>query len=430
MAISVVILSAGFGSRMKSKNAKALQPLLDLKLIDYALDKAFALSDDIHLVLHHQEDEIRKYIKDNYSKKLGLITFSHQDINAFSGTAAALFDIKVKYEDLIVLNVDMPLLDMKDLNLLANSKSPLALLAFSCERENSYGRVFLQEGKVAKIVEVKDANEEELNITLCNAGIYKFKASLLYKLLPLIKNENAQKEYYLTDSIALAKNEGVDMELIMSNEKSCLGINSKEELNKASEILRKKIIKRWLAEGIVFEDSKSTLIGSRVIFREESIIESNVRITGKTIIESSTILHSSSIDSSRIINSQIGPFSRIRPRCKIVDSQIGNFTECKNAKLRAVKASHHAYLGDCEIGRGTNIGCGAITCNYDGKEKHISIIGKDVFIGSNVNIIAPIKIPSQSFIAAGSTISSKAAKNLAAGDVFIERATGHIYRKR
>lgn len=414
MKTSILILAAGLGTRMKSEKPKVLQELCQKSMILHILEKAFAISEDVSVVLSHQKERVEKEILEHFPKTQIL----EQDLINFPGTAGALKEFRPKNEKVLILCGDMPLVEKTSLEALLQSDGELSLAVFNARDAKSYGRVIIKDDQVEKIVEFKDANEEEKKVSICNAGVYVIESKLLAQILPLIDNHNAAKEYYLTDSISLAKKQGASIKAVFVDEDEFMGINDKFELNIAQNLMQEKIKKHWMKQGVIFHLSQSTYIGTDVEFVGECEVYENVRIEGKSKIVNSIIKSSSVIENSIVENSDVGPLAHLRPKCELKDTHIGNFVECKNAKLNGVKAGHLSYLGDCEIESGTNIGCGTITCNYDGVKKHKTIIGKNVFVGSDTQFIAPVKIEDDVIIAAGSSVDC----NVESGVLFINRA--------
>ncbi len=414
MKTSILILAAGLGTRMKSEKPKVLQELCQKSMILHILEKAFAISEDVSVVLSHQKERVEKEILEHFPKTQIL----EQDLINFPGTAGALKGFTPKNEKVLILCGDMPLVEKTSLEALLQSEGELSLAVFKARDAKSYGRVIIKDDQVEKIVEFKDANEEERKVSVCNAGVYVIESKLLAQILPLIDNHNAAKEYYLTDSIFLAKKQGASIKAVFVDEDEFMGINDKFELNIAQNLMQEKIKKHWMKQGVIFHLPQSTYIGMDVEFMGECEVYENVRIEGKSKIVNSIIKSSSVIENSIVENSDVGPLAHLRPKCELKDTHIGNFVECKNAKLNGVKAGHLSYLGDCEIESGTNIGCGTITCNYDGVKKHKTIIGKNVFVGSDTQFIAPVKIEDDVIIAAGSSVDC----NVESGVLFINRA--------
>lgn len=422
MKKSVVILAAGFGTRMNSNLAKPLHTICGKSLIKIIVENALKLADDVTLILHHQAKNLKEHLKD-----FNNLNYIYQDMINHKGTGGALISYEPKNDEVLILNADMPLITLKSLEIIANTKADIVLSTFNKFEKNAYGRVIKENNKITKIVETKDANDEELKCTLCNAGIYKMSKNVLKTYIPKLNNNNAQKEYYITDVIKMAIDDGLMLSECVFDELEFLGINNKLDLELAESIMQDRIKNELLINGVIMHNKSSIFIELDCEISNDCEIESGVVIKANSKIKNSKILTNCVIENSIIENSSIGPMARIRPKCVIKESKIGNFVECKNAKLEDVKAGHLAYLGDCEISSGVNIGCGVIICNYDGKAKHISKIGKNVFVGSNANLIAPINIPDDTLIAAGSTISNKDAKKLVAKDLFLERSKGVIF---
>ncbi|MBK1964104.1 bifunctional UDP-N-acetylglucosamine diphosphorylase/glucosamine-1-phosphate N-acetyltransferase GlmU [Campylobacter novaezeelandiae] len=420
MQSSILILAAGLGTRMKSKKPKVLQKICKKSMILYILEKAFKISDDVSVVLSYEKELIEKEILEHFPKTKIL----EQDLNKFPGTAGALKNYKPQTKQTLILCGDMPLIREQSLKKLIDTNYDFNVAIFDAKDPKNYGRVVLKEDSLEKIVEFKDASEEERNISLCNAGVYAINSDLLMQILPLIDNKNEAKEYYLTDAIKLAREKGVLIHPVFVDEFEFMGVNDKFELSKAEELMQDELKKYWMKQGVIFHLPHTIYIDPDVCFEGECEIYENVRIEGKSLIVNSIIKSSCVIEESEVFNSDIGPLAHLRPKNIIKNSHIGNFVECKNAKLNKIKAGHLSYLGDCEIDEGTNIGCGVITCNYDGIKKHKSIIGKNVFIGSNSELIAPVNIEDDVIIAAGSCVDKKVEK----GALFINRATSKIIK--
>ncbi|QWU79897.1 fused N-acetylglucosamine-1-phosphate uridyltransferase and glucosamine-1-phosphate acetyltransferase [Campylobacter novaezeelandiae] len=420
MQSSILILAAGLGTRMKSKKPKVLQKICKKSMILYILEKAFKISDDVSVVLSYEKELIEKEILDHFPKTKIL----EQDLNKFPGTAGALKNYKPQAKQTLILCGDMPLIKEQSLKKLIDTNYDFNVAIFNAKDPKNYGRVILKEDSLEKIVEFKDASEEERNVSLCNAGVYAINSDLLMQILPLIDNKNEAKEYYLTDAIKLAREKGVLIHPVFVDEFEFMGVNDKFELSKAEELMQDELKKYWMKQGVIFHLPHTIYIDPDVCFEGECEIYENVRIEGKSLIVNSIIKSSCVIEESEVFNSDIGPLAHLRPKNIIKNSHIGNFVECKNAKLNKIKAGHLSYLGDCEIDEGTNIGCGVITCNYDGIKKHKSIIGKNVFIGSNSELIAPVNIEDDVIIAAGSCVDKKVEK----GALFINRATSKIIK--
>ncbi|NPA03588.1 MAG: bifunctional UDP-N-acetylglucosamine diphosphorylase/glucosamine-1-phosphate N-acetyltransferase GlmU [Epsilonproteobacteria bacterium] len=413
MSFSVVVLAAGEGSRMKSSTPKVLHQISGKPMIWHILKEALKVSDDVTVVLYHQAERILEFLKSEFEN----LNFIFQDHQNYPGTGGAVRDIAPKYEKVLILNGDMPLVRAEELKKFNEIEADIVLAVIEIDDPNGYGRVILKEGEVERIVEEKDASAEELKVKLVNGGVYLFKKEVLEKFVPLLSNQNAQKEYYLTDIIALAKQEGLTIKPLLVKEEDFKGVNSKSDLAKAEEIMQTRIKERWMKEGVIMRLPSTIYIDIQTQFFGECEIESGCVFKGKNRITSSLIRSQSVIEESEIQNSSIGPLAHIRPNSKIFNSHIGNFVEVKKSSLRGVKAGHLSYLGDSEIDEGTNIGAGTITCNYDGKRKYKTIIGKDVFIGSDTKLVAPVKIEDEVIIGAGSVVN----KDVPKGSLAISR---------
>ncbi|WQT13981.1 bifunctional UDP-N-acetylglucosamine diphosphorylase/glucosamine-1-phosphate N-acetyltransferase GlmU [Helicobacter pylori] len=415
---SVIILAAGKGTRMRSSLPKTLHTICGEPMLFYILEVAFSISNDVHLILHHQQERIKEAVLERFK---GVI-FHTQIVEKYSGTGGAIMQedktpISTKHERVLILNADMPLITKGALTPLLESKNNAIGLLHLADPKG-YGRVVLENHQVKKIVEEKDANDEEKTIQSVNAGVYFFERKFLEKYLPKLHDQNAQKEYYLTDLIALGIKGNEKIDAIFLEEECFLGVNSQTERAKAEEIMLERLRKNAMDSGVMMQLPSSIYLEKGVSFKGECVLEQGVRLSGNCLIENARIKAYSVIEESQITNSSVGPFAHARPKSVICDSHVGNFVEMKNAKLQGAKAGHLSYLGDCEIGKNTNIGAGVITCNYDGKNKHQTIIGENVFIGSDSQLVAPITIGSNVLIGSGTTIT----KDIPSGSLSLSRA--------
>ena len=409
--LQIIILAAGKGTRMKSKTAKVLHKLCGKSMIEYIIEESLKLTKRVDVVLNHQYDRVAEIVK-AYP-----VNIFKQDIDNYPGTGGALKKVPIKGEKVLVLNGDMPLIRANELEKFQKCNADIVMSVMKLKNPDGYGRVVIQNKEVKKIVEQKDANEDELKIPYVNAGVYLFKKEILNKYLPLLSNNNAQKEYYLTDIIEMATNDGLKIEAIIVDEENFKGINSKFDLAKAEEIMANRIKEFWMKNGVIMHLPETIYIDAYSSFEGECEI-SNGCVIKKSVIIQSEIRPLSVVEEAIIKNSGIGPMARIRPKSEIVNTHIGNFVEVKASKLNGVKAGHLSYLGDSEIDEGTNIGAGTITCNYDGKAKYKTKIGKNVFVGSDTQLIAPVVIEDDVLIAAGSTVN----KDIKKGNLAISRS--------
>ncbi len=424
--LSIVILAAGKGSRMKSSVAKVLHKISGRQMLYHSIKAAKELSDDIIIVVAHQKEEVIDQMSELFSE----LTFVIQDAEHFPGTGGAVMGIKPRYENVLVLNGDMPLITPESLEGFIASDADITMSIFDLKDPSGYGRVVISDVGVERIVEEKDASDEEKAITHVNAGVYSFKRSVLEDYLPRLNNNNAQQEYYLTDIISMAKSEGLKVEPLLVDEAYFKGVNSKIDLAESEVIMQRRIREKWMREGVVMQLPETIYIEESVQFTGECIIENGVRITGISQIIDSHIKAHSVIEDSVIINSNAGPMAHLRPLSHLENSHVGNFVEIKKSTLIGVKAGHLSYIGDSEIDTGTNIGAGVITCNYDGKNKFKTKIGKNVFVGSDTQIIAPCIIDDDVIVAAGTTLTSNKVESgvLIISRPALKKISGFFYR--
>lgn len=400
--ISIVILAAGKGSRMKSPKVKVLHSICGKPMLYHIIKASLEISDDITVVVAHQKDAVIEQISSFFDN----IHFVVQDADNFPGTGGAMMGVQAKNEKVLVLNGDMPLITSNALQGFLDTDADIIMSIFDLEDPDGYGRVIIEDGHIQRIVEQKDASVTELKVTSVNAGIYAFSKSVIEKYIPLLSNDNAQKEYYLTDVISMAKADYLNISPLLVNEENFKGVNSKKDLSDAELIMQDKIKTHWMTTGVIMQLPSTIYIEDGVTFEGECIIENGCRITGNTLIQNSHIKAGSVIEDSIVKNSDIGPMAHLRPASYLQDTHIGNFVEIKKSSLKGVKAGHLSYIGDAQIDEGTNIGAGVITCNYDGIKKYKTIIGKNVFVGSDSQLVAPVQIEDDVMIAAGTTVTS------------------------
>jgi bifunctional UDP-N-acetylglucosamine pyrophosphorylase/glucosamine-1-phosphate N-acetyltransferase len=387
---------------MKSSKAKVLHTICGREMLYYIIKASREISDDITVVIAHQKDAVQKAVS-SYFDDINFVT--QDDIN-FPGTGGAMKNVSVKNEKVLVLNGDMPLICAEALDGFLHNDSDIVMSIFDLPDPDGYGRVIIENGEVKKIVEQKDASKVELSVTTVNAGIYAFTKEVLDKYIPLLSNDNAQKEYYLTDVISMARADGLSVSPLLVDEEHFRGVNSKKDLSVAEEIMQDRIKTKWMEAGVRMQLPSTIYIEEGVTFEGECIVENGCRITGSSKIINSHIKAHSVIEDSIVKNSDVGPLAHLRPASELEDTHVGNFVEVKKSTLKGVKAGHLSYIGDATVDEGTNIGAGVITCNYDGIKKYQTIIGKNVFVGSDSQLVAPVTIEDDVMIAAGTTVTS------------------------
>ncbi len=422
-----VILAAGKGTRMKSKLPKALHPICGKPMTRYIIDacKDAGIKECV-VVIGHGAEQVREGLGSDVSY---VIQEEQQGTGDACRQAVAALD--KRSGDILVLPGDTPLVTADILKLLihehSQSGADATVLTAVLEDGAHYGRIIRgTDGSIKRIVEAKDASPDEIKIREINTAIYCFKLQHLQTYLRKIKPNNKQKEYYLTDVIGLMANDGLKINGVVSEDPDIvLGVNDRVQLAELGDIIRKRILKKLMLEGVTVVDPCSTYvdwdvkIGQDTILYPGTIIEKGSQIGADCLIGPSarlvnvevgdrvTILYSQVIESTIGDGTRIGPFANIRPGCRIgQDVRVGDFVEAKNAIIgNSVSMAHLAYVGDAEVGDHTNIGAGTITCNYDGIKKNRTIIGRNAFVGSNVTLIAPVTVGDGAYIAAGSTIT-------------------------
>jgi bifunctional UDP-N-acetylglucosamine pyrophosphorylase/glucosamine-1-phosphate N-acetyltransferase len=401
-SLSIVILAAGKGSRMRSPKAKVLHEICGREMLYYSIKAACEITDDVIVVVAHQKDAVIMAMEKYFTN----LTFITQDAENFPGTGGAMMGVKPRYDDVLVLNGDMPLIERTAIEKFLANPADIVMSVIPLDNPSGYGRVVIENDRVQRIVEEKDASESEKAINTVNAGVYAFKHHVLQTYIPRLSNANAQGEYYLTDVIEMARNDGLTISPLYVEEVEFKGVNSKNDLANAEMIMMERIRRSWMDAGVIMQLPDTIYIEEGVKFEGECIVENGARLCGNTLIVNSHIKAHSVIEDSTVKNSDVGPLAHLRPLSDLKDTHIGNFVEVKKSTLTGVKAGHLSYLGDATIDSGTNIGAGTITCNYDGVKKYQTIIGKNVFVGSDTQLVAPVEIADNVMIAAGTTVTA------------------------
>lgn len=429
MSLHTVILAAGKGTRMKSADAKVLHRAAGLTLIEHVLRAGDSLDPaTVVVVLGHQADRVRQAL----SKRLGL-RFALQEPQLGTGHALLQAEPALAGADgtLVLLYGDVPLLRAATLRALVDQHrarhAAMTVLTARVDRPYGYGRIVRENGRIAAIVEEKDATADERTIDEINSGIYALDLAPVFEALRSLRAANAQGEYYLTDLVRTYRGRGLGVETFtVADPNEILGVNSRKELADVEAILRTSRNDDLMASGVTIVDPSSTWIGPDVTIGPDTILHPNVFLEGRTRIGSRCEIHAcvriidSTIEDEVVIKNfcvitesrvsrgaQLGPFLHIRPQSEVgEDAHIGNFVELKKTAFgKRAKAGHLAYLGDATIGEDVNVGAGTITCNYDGTAKHPTVIEEGAFIGSDTQLIAPVRVGKGAYVAAGSSIT-------------------------
>jgi bifunctional UDP-N-acetylglucosamine pyrophosphorylase/glucosamine-1-phosphate N-acetyltransferase len=432
MHTQAIILAGGKGTRMKSDKPKVLHEICGKTMLSYVMDNARnACIEQIAVIVGYGAEEVKSSI----AGQVNIFT-QHRQL----GTGHAVMQALSFIDDnayVVVLCGDAPLVDSETIQSLceytASNKKDAVVVSAMIDDPYGYGRIIRdRDGEFIKIVEQKDAAKEEKKIHEINSGVYCFLGSVLKYALGNISNDNVQGEYYLTDTIELLINEKYSVDILV--EKNCdiiKAVNDKKQLAQLEKFMRCRINEGWLEKGVTMIDPDSTYISCESVLSEDVLLYPGVVIEGRSIIKKNCIVTSGSIVKNSIIGEdtlvqnsyitdsivgshvKIGPYAHLRPKSKLADHvKIGNFVEVKNSEIgQNSKSSHLTYIGDAKVGDNVNLGCGVVFVNYDGKNKALTVVEDDCFIGCNVNLIAPVTVKKGAYVAAGSTITFDVEEN-------------------
>ncbi len=426
-----IVLAAGKGTRMKSSLPKVLHEVAGRPMLDHCLEAAAGLSPSrVVVVLGHEADRVKTHLaswRDRFHKLTTVLQVPQ--LGTGHAVAKGMSGLKGHKGPVVVLYGDVPLVQSKTLARLVSTwrKKQAALVFATMHLDNpgSYGRVLRKGGTVQRIVEAADSSAEQADICEVNSGLYCFDTKFLRESLRHLASDNEQGEFYLTDTVELAVRLRKTVATITMNPQEALGINNRRDQAEAVRVLNRQIVGRLMDQGvtILFPESvviepgvrvgRDTVIGFGVHLLGQTRLGTNCRIETGAVIRDSRLAPGSWVKPYSVITEsvlgpdvQVGPFAHLRPGTTIAKAgKVGNFVETKKASLGpGVKANHLSYLGDVEIGEGTNVGAGTITCNYDGRHKHKTKVGKRVFIGSDTQLVAPVTVGDDVIIGAGTTV--------------------------
>lgn len=422
-----IVLAAGKGTRMKSKKYKVLHDVAGKSMIEHVVDNVKQSGvEQLVTIVGHGAQNVKETLGD-----ASLYSFQEEQLGTAHAVKMASEHLKDEQGTTLVVCGDTPLITAATLKSMIehheNAKAQATVLSATAENPYGYGRILRDSAqRLTKIVEQKDASETERQINEISSGIFAFDNQVLFEKLELVRNENAQKEYYLPDVLSLILDDKGNVEIYHTDDfEEIMGVNDRVMLSEAEKAFKKRTNEQHMRNGVTIVDPATTYIGADVIIGEDTVIEPGVKLAGNTVIGKDTIvgqyteITNSKIGSNvtikqSVINeaivgdhANIGPFAQLRPGADLGEKvKVGNFVEVKKSVVKTgAKLPHLSYIGDAEIGERTNVGCGSITVNYDGINKFKTIIGNDSFIGCNTNLVAPITLGDRSFIAAGSTIT-------------------------
>jgi bifunctional UDP-N-acetylglucosamine pyrophosphorylase/glucosamine-1-phosphate N-acetyltransferase len=414
MARAAVILAAGMGTRMKSAKPKVMHAVAGLPILGHVIAAAEgAECTRIVVITAPDADEVRAY-----ATSLGAQTaIQDRQLGTGHAAAAAATVLKDFSGEVVVCYGDMPLMTAKTLedSFVARKKAGIAIVAFR-SKSTAYGRVIVgKTGLLDRIVEYRDADAKEKKIDLCNAGIMAAEAKPFFRWAAKLKNRNAQKEYYLTDIPILAKADKVRCAVVEAEEGEMMGVNSRAELADAEAAMQSRLRTVALTNGVGMLAPETVFLSHDTVLEADAqigpyvVFGAGVTVRGGAEIKSHCVLEGAEVKRDAVV----GPHARLRPGAVIGEgAHIGNFVEVKNSKIgKGTKANHLAYLGDATVGDAANIGAGTITCNYDGFDKHRTVIGDGAFIGSNSSLVAPVTVADGAYVGAGSVITKAMAEN-------------------
>ena len=452
MKTKALVLAAGQGTRMKSNGSKVLHKVLGKSLVEYPIIAAKGVGvEEICLIVGHKAEDVKAALGERVSYAL-----QKEQLGTGHAVMQAL-DFMEDADEVIVLCGDTPLITKETLQTMLDfhreKQNAITVLSTLMEDPTGYGRIVRDaNGNLLKIVEQKDATEEEKAINEINGGIYTFDGKLLKYALSKLDNNNVQNEYYLTDTIEILLNEGKRVDAIaIEASDDIAGVNSRIQLAGVTQVMKNRINEKHMANGVTLVDPSNTYIEADVVIGKDTIIEPGCMLQGNTVIgENCRIGYNSKLTNMTIKDhvdievsvltdsfvdegTHVGPFAYVRPNSHIGKNiKVGDFVEIKNANIGdGTKISHLTYIGDADVGEGVNFGCGTVVVNCDGEKKHRSTIGNHAFIGCNTNLVSPVVVEDNAYTAAGSTITRNVPENsLAIARVKQENKENWVLKKR
>ncbi|WP_170369329.1 bifunctional UDP-N-acetylglucosamine diphosphorylase/glucosamine-1-phosphate N-acetyltransferase GlmU [Ruegeria arenilitoris] len=410
MSTALVILAAGKGTRMNSDIPKVLHPIAQVPMLVHAMRAGSVLAPErtvivtghgaeaVAKVAQAEDEDARIVVQDQQLGTAHAVAQAREALDGFTG-------------DVVVLYGDTPFLqpDTLERMIAARADNDLVILGFEAADPARYGRLVMSGDALERIVEFKDASDEERAITFCNSGLLACDAGTLFDLIDAVGNDNASGEYYLTDVVEIARERGLKVTAVSCDEAQTLGVNSRADLAAADAVFQARARAELLDLGVTVMDPETVYLAADTVIGRDTVIEPNVVFgPGVTVESGATIRAFSHLEGCHVSRGAVvGPYARLRPGAELAENtRIGNFVEIKNAEIaEGAKVNHLSYIGDASVGAGTNIGAGTITCNYDGVMKHRTVIGENVFVGSNTMLVAPITVGSGAMTATGTIVT-------------------------
>lgn len=418
-----VILAAGEGTRMKSSVPKVLHKIAGLPLICHVVQQVRSIGEgEIAIIVGRGAQQVSSAVREfagdiNISGHINIYE-QKERLGTAHAVLAARQILEKNFDDVLIVFGDTPLIEAHSLKRAREELAggaDIVVMGFETDTPSGYGRLLEVDGKLQAIVEEKDATDEQKKIRFCNGGVMAINGKLALSLLENVQNNNAKKEYYLTDIVAIGVAQNLDVRAIHIAFENVIGVNTRVELAKAEALWQKRKARELMLAGVTMLRPDSVYFSYDTEIDGDVIIEPDVYFGEKVKVESGAVIHGfSHLEGAHVgANAEIGPYARLRPGATLKkSSKVGNFCEVKKAVIgEGTKVNHLTYIGDAEIGEGTNIGAGTITCNYDGFNKWKTIIGAKAFIGSNSALVAPVEIGEGAYVASGSVITENVPEN-------------------
>ncbi|WP_170348117.1 bifunctional UDP-N-acetylglucosamine diphosphorylase/glucosamine-1-phosphate N-acetyltransferase GlmU [Ruegeria atlantica] len=410
MSTALVILAAGKGTRMHSDIPKVLHPIAQVPMLVHAMRAGAILSPErTVIVTGHGAEAVAKVA--TAEDEAAQIAVQDEQLGTAHAVAQAREALDGFTGDVVVLYGDTPFLqpDTLERMIAARAENDLVILGFEAGDPARYGRLVMNGDSLERIVEFKDASDEERAITFCNSGLLACDAQALFSLIDTVRNDNAAGEYYLTDVVEIARARGLKVTAVACDEAQTLGVNSRTDLAAADAVFQASARAELLDLGVTLMAPDTVYLAADTVIGRDTVIEPNVVFgPGVTVESGATIRSFSHLEGCHVSRSSIvGPYARLRPGAELAENaRIGNFVEIKNAEIaEGAKVNHLSYIGDASVGAASNIGAGTITCNYDGVMKHRTTIGENVFVGSNTMLVAPVTVGDGAMTATGTVVT-------------------------